>query len=394
MGGSGTGTTVVRLWFPALIAGSLALLLITIASYALVDTPSARILFWLGLGGEQNIGAWWSGMLLALAAFLTFDGYFDSTRSRGERRGWLALGFALLLLSLDEIASLHEFLSLLGFKYLAALGVVGLALASYGMERLYRARVAKRSFISLLVAFGLLASVPAHEYFQHALEWNNNLIYGLRAFFEEGTEIVAMLLFVSVGRANSAALWRSSRDFVAVFTRRRQLISVAAILLWPALVAATFVMPRSGAADWLAAVLFLACALLIARAAALQGAFDAPALLLILLYLAASAAANAASYRWDPAVFGTAVSLRGVAFAVLLLCIAGTLKASGRPVRPGRAVLVVGAIAASAIAWPGSQLLWCSLPPVLALALLGIESKAAAPAKAALPVDPLRVSAA
>jgi hypothetical protein len=394
MAGADAGSSTVHRWFFALIAGSAALLLITIASYALADEPYARLLFWLGLGGEQNIGAWWSGALLVVAAFLVFDGFFDSAKPVAERRGWLALGFALLLLSFDEIASLHEYLSALGFQYLAALGVVGLALASYGMERLYRARVNKRTMFSLVLAFGLLATVPIHEFFQHQLEWNDPLIYGVRAFFEEGTELLAMLIFVSVGRSNAVSLWRSSQDFVAALVRHRQLVSLTALALWPCLVAASFVMPRQGGVDWLAVTLFLACAVLAARGAAVRGELEPRALTLILFYVAASAAANAVSFRWDPVLFGTAVNIRGIVFALLVLNGAMLLKANRRPVSMARAALVAAAIAASAIAWPSSQLLWCALPPAVALLMYGIESKQAARSKTApLAAAPLQAPA-
>jgi hypothetical protein len=388
MGGPSIGSMAVRYWFPALLAGSAALLLVTIASYASVGAPSARLLFWIGLGGEQNIGAWWSGMLLATAAFLVFDGCFDPVKSPIERRGWFALGCALLLLSFDEIASLHEYLTVLGYKYLAALGVVGLALAGYGMERLYRARVSKRTLFNLLVAFGLLASVPVHELLQHALEWSNALIYGFRAFFEEGTELVAMLLFISVGRRNSASLWRSSQTFLVTLVRGR-LVSLTALLLMPLLVAATFVLPRPGGpADWLTATLFLACALLGARDAALRGDIEARALSLIGFYLVASAAANAVSFRWDPVVLGAAVNIRGSVFALLLLIAAAFLKTNDRPTRASGALLLAAATAASAIAWPSAQLLWCGLPAALALLMFAIESKKAADGNAV----PLRAS--
>jgi hypothetical protein len=139
------------------------------------------------------------------------------------------------------------------------------------------------------------------------------------------------------------------------------------------------VLSRPGATtDWLATTLFLACALLVARAAALRGALDTRELLLILFYVAASAAANAIPFTWDAVVFGTAVSVRGIAFAVLMLGATVLLEANDRPVRASRASLIVAAIAASATAWPSSQLLWCGLPPMLALLLFGIESKVAA----------------
>ena len=379
------GAISTRLWFGVLIAVSAALLLVTFASYPLVDHRRlARLLFWLGLGGEDNIGAWWSGMLLALAGFLAFDGFFDSNKSPAERRGWLALGFALLLLSFDEIASLHEYLSLLGREYLAVLGVVGLSVASYGMGQLHRGGASTRTLRMLLLAFGLLATVPFHELLQHRLQWDNQVVYGLRAVLEEGTEIVAALIFVSVGRATSASLLRGSQDFLVALVRNRRVVTLTALLLWPVLTAATFALPQPGGpADWLASTLFLGCALLAVRAGALRGALDWRALSVVVFYIGASAAATAVKFEWHPLVLGTRVSIRGIALALLVLTAVAVLKTNGRRLQPSRALVAAAGIAAGAVAWPFSQILWCGLPPVLALWLFRIESKTAAQSRIA-----------
>ena len=109
-------------------------------------------------------------------------------------------------------------------------------------------------------------------------------------------------------------------------------------------------------------------------------------------YLAASSAATAVKVQWHPLVLGTPVNIRGVAFALLILTAGTVLSANGRPLKPSRAVLAAAAIAASAIAWPSSQILWCGLPPVLALWLFGIESRTAAQCRiASVGVDTLHV---
>jgi hypothetical protein len=367
-------------WFGVLVGISAALVVITMASYAVVveHRGLALFLFWLGLGGENNIGAWWSGMLLALAAFFAFDGFFDTTKRPLEQRGWLALGFALLLLSFDEIASLHEYLSELGLKQLAVLGVVGLALASYAMQQLRRARVAWRTLAVLLLAFALLASVPLQELIQHKLEWDSPVIYGLRALLEEGTEILAMLIFVAVTSANSASLLRSSQDCFASLARRRWLVATAAFLLWPILVAATFELTTGGAASWLASLLFLGAALLAVRAALLGDGLHARSLALILFYVAASATATAMQYGWHPALGGVEVNLRGAVFAMVVVTAIAILRANGRRLNAPRALLIAAIIGAAAVVWPASQLLWCGLPPALAIWLFGIEQKAVA----------------
>jgi len=378
------GAISIRLWFCVLLSVSTALLVITVLSYAVEQRSLKLVLFWFGLGGEANIGAWWSGMLLALAAFLAFDGFFDQSKPSAERRGWLALALALLLLSFDEIASLHESLAELGLGYLAVLGAVGLTLAAYGMLQLHRGRVPVRRLRSLLLAFGLLASVPIHEVIQHRLQWDNQLIYGLRACLEEGTEIVAMLIFVSVARTTSMSLLQASQDFLVALVRWRRLLALTALLLWPVLVAVTFALSRPGGPPaWLASTLFMACALLAVRAGMLRGELDPRSLALIVFYLAASAAANAVPFTWTPDVLGAAISLRGVVFAVLLVSAVAVLKANGRRLKAPRALLIAAVIGASAIVWPSSQILWCALPPALALWLYGIESKAAVAAQPA-----------
>jgi len=380
MGRPSAGDLSTRLWFGGLIAVSAALLVITFASYALIDhRPLALLLFWLGLGGEDNIGAWWSGMLLALGAFLSFDGFYDPSKSLAERRGWLALGFALLLLSFDEIAALHEYLSTLGLQYLAVLGIVGLSVAFYAMLQLYRARVAKRTVTTLLLAFGLLATVPIHEVIQKSLQWDNQIIYGLRAFLEEGTELLATLIFISVTRETSTSLLRGSQDFLVALVRHRRVITLTALLLWPVLTAATFVLPQPGGpADWLTSLLFMGCALLAVRAGVLRSEVDSRTLSVTVFYAAASAAATAVKIQWHPLVLGSPVNIRGIALTLLGLTAIVVLNANGRPLKPARVVLAATAIAASALAWPTSQILWCGLPPVLALWLYGMDSKTAA----------------
>jgi hypothetical protein len=364
-------------WFAALVGVSALLLLVTQFSYAFAGSGSiSTVLFWLGLGGENNIGSWWSGMLLALGAVFAFDGAAGSTKPRYERRGWYSLGLALLLLSFDEVAALHEYLSTRGMTYLAVLGVIGLALVGYAMVQLARARVSKRKLELLLAGFGLLATVPVHEVVQQALEWPDPVVYGVRAMLEEGTEIAAMLMFIWVLRANSVAALQNSLGLFSALARRRRAIVAGGVVLWPALTALTLVLPYPGGpADWLAALLFLLCALLVIRTAVQNGTVDARSKWLIALFVSASAAANAVKVGWNPLVLGAPVSLRGVALALGVLAAVVLLRASGRRMNTRRALLVAVAIAGSAAVWSTSQLAWCALPPLLALWMYSIESR-------------------
>jgi hypothetical protein len=150
-------------------------------------------------------------------------------------------------------------------------------------------------------------------------------------------------------------------------------------LLWPVLTATALALPRPGGpADWLASTIFLGCALLAVRAGVLRGRFDWRSLSVVLFYVAASAAATAVSFLWHPLVLGARISIRGIALTLLVLSAVAVLKANGRPLRASHVLLAATAIAASSVAWPTSELLWCGLPPILAVWLYAIESKTAA----------------
>jgi hypothetical protein len=171
-----------------------------------------------------------------------------------------------------------------------------------------------------------------------------------------------------VARTTSKSLLHATQDFLVAVVRWRRPLALTALTLWPILVAATFALTRPGGPPaWLASTLFMACALLAVRAAMLRGALDPRFIALIVLYLAASAAANAVPFTWTPDVLGVAVSLRGVVFALLVVCAVAVLEANGRRLKAPRVLLIAAVIAASAIVWPSSQLLWCGLPPALAL---------------------------
>src|SRR5690242_4287984 len=63
----------------------------------------------LNLTEENVTAAWFSGMLLLTGSLLAADGYFRlrSTHFKAALAWWVIAGM-LMVLSLDEIASLHE----------------------------------------------------------------------------------------------------------------------------------------------------------------------------------------------------------------------------------------------------------------------------------------------
>ena len=60
------------------------------------------------LNGEAGVPAWFSGLLLAAAAGMSFVFAVFKLPYPSERRYWTLLGVVFLALSLDEVASFHE----------------------------------------------------------------------------------------------------------------------------------------------------------------------------------------------------------------------------------------------------------------------------------------------
>ena len=353
---------------PIVIGVSVLLLLITFLSYPLARHGFlSAMLFSLGLGGERNVGAWWSGMLFVLAAVHALDRAVGARAARTESRAWIALAAAFLLLSLDEVAGLHEWLSLRSFLYLVPLGTLGLALVGYSLANLRRANVPLRT---LLLGFALLATVPLQELVQNTQEWTNAWAYGARALVEEGTEVAAALLLIAGTNAGLSRADASRPEPCA------SLVTFGAPLFWlslgalPFVIVAAYELNLTGPADWLGSVLFLWCALL--ALSAIQG--DVAALPKAGVYLLASVGANAVRSDWDPFVFGYSANLRGLFFGLLLLAAALVVSAAGRPWRERSIWLALGGVTLlGALFFPHPQLVWSTWPAAVALLCLFIE---------------------
>jgi hypothetical protein len=356
----------------AIIGVSLFLLAVTPLSYALNGHgPLSILLFWFGLGGETNVGAWWSGVLFLLGAVFALDRTVESSRTSTERRGWTALAAALALLSFDEIAALHEFLSARGRVYLVPVGLLGLGLVSYSLVHLRRARVALHK---LLLAFALLATVPLQELIQRTHEWHNPVIYGLRALLEEGTEIVAALLLVAATSGGLVRLRMEPQTFASVARFGMPLLWLALVAL-PLAALAVYPIYLPGASNWLGTTLFLACALLALRQAAPR---REPVLLMAAaLYLLASLGSNAVRPDWDPLVLGHNVNLRGIYFGTLLLAAPWVL-ARGQSWRQRAFWLALaGCTLLAAFLLQRPQVIWSTWTPTIALLCFYIEISAA-----------------
>jgi hypothetical protein len=357
---------------------SLFFVAVTFASYAWAKHGLlSRLLFWVGLGGENNLGAWWSGMLLLTGALHAFDGFGDTDNRPGARRGWLVLSAMLLALSFDEVASLHEFLARTEDpRYLLVLGIIGVVLLAYSVGQLAISHVPWRILALILLSFALFGSVVLQEEYQTSRTWNNPVIYGARALIEEGTEIAGMLILIFVARANTRVLLnRHHPDALIAATRGRIPLIVTAGVLIPIMTGATFILPYPGGpADWLVACIYLLCAVCVFRPILIgDEVLNQRTALLLLFYLVASAISVGLKLSWDPEILGVPVSIRGIGVAGLLLTANLVFRAAGRRTTiwfyPAAAVVLLASL------WSSSQLLWCTIPSCVALWIFSCETR-------------------
>ncbi|MDJ1008313.1 MAG: hypothetical protein QNJ13_10865 [Paracoccaceae bacterium] len=337
---------------------------------------SARVYELFDIAWENNVAAWWSGALLALAAFLAAEAASRHRESDPAlARGWAILAGLLLFLSADEIGSLHERLGLLGGTL--GLGAWALILplgALLGMLYLYAAtllwtRGARRSILLVTLAFTLLASVALQEYVEHAVAWGSRSAEALRLVVEEGTELTGMLILVAT---LLAAFDPGSERPFGMFERRGGSILLVALFAAAGLLALTLSLDdlagRGRPIDWLTAVLWLAAAALAARRA-VDGVYPLAHAAMALVYVVASAAAVAVDLA-DPLPLGAwETGERAFVYAVLMAAVLPFW------LRLGRFGAGIGALGAALLyaGFPASAFTDFVLPCGLALAVFGFH---------------------
>jgi hypothetical protein len=358
-----------NVWAPAILGVSLLLVVCTLLNFPLAGgRPLSLVLFTLGLSGESNVGAWWSGMLFLVAGLCALERAADPRRAAEERRGSAALAAALMLLSLDEVAWLHEWLTERSRLLLLCFGVVGLGIVAYSFRQLHRAHVPLHQF---WLGFALLATVPMQKLITQGAM--NAWVYGTVIALEECAELAGALVLLA---ATSHALRQAGASrlvpFVCVARFATPMLWLAAAAL-PLAAAATYTLNLTGAANWLGATLFLSCALQAMRAAQWG---DPTAVAKAALYLVASVGAVAVRPDWDPVVSGHGVNIRGLYFGILLLggaCVVG----SSNPWRRLLFLALAAVTLLSAFVLLRPQLVWSMWPPTVALLCFFMELTAA-----------------
>jgi hypothetical protein len=314
---------------------------------------------------EENVAAaWFSGMLLLLGSMLAADGYF---RLRGTNLkaalAWWVIAAMLLVMSLDEIACLHERIE--DWKTGPILSFVPFLLVLLGgcawsFLQLWVTPSERKKVPGLVLGFGLLVSIGGQEILERIvlLPW---YLKPFRFAFEEGCELAGMLTLIYTAMPNAAGLFEDTRPaqgpaFSGVAAMRWPILLAAIAIAWPlaGITASMDAQPLLGHfSDWLSsALLFFAAALLVRRWACSRTREHFPTSGVVLL-----CAASAICVQFDPIgdrnifpgsstieLLGLHLNTRLVLLGLCCLGAAESLRARGPGYRTGAAALAVAGL--------------------------------------------------
>jgi hypothetical protein len=200
------GQRLLKLWYwTALIVSVIFVLAIPVSWYFPDFVPG--IVGRMNLGNENNLGAWWSGVLLFMLACHSYDaGAAEYDRAPRIARAWMIIAAILLFLSADEIGSLHErlmifgsFLGVSGWAMLLPLGgIIGVYLL-LALYTFWQSDDGSRQYVlPLFVGFGILGSVAIQEFIELAVDWGSGAGVWIRLAVEEGSELLGMIILLRV----------------------------------------------------------------------------------------------------------------------------------------------------------------------------------------------------
>jgi hypothetical protein len=229
----------------------------------------------LNLTNENVAAAWFSGMLLLLASLHAADGFFRLRRTNIRTAlAWCVISGMLLALSADEIGSLHERIDdtlKMGpwLSYLPFL-IVLLGACAWSFIQLWITPSERSRVPGLIIGFGILISVGGQEYIEKAFRWPWYL-GPLRSGFEEGSELVGMMILIKTMLPNSTGLFTYARRihapaFSSIYALRWFIVAGAAIIAWPvSIMSASLDLQAVDGhlSDWLACALFALSAVLV-----------------------------------------------------------------------------------------------------------------------------------
>jgi hypothetical protein len=174
----------------------------------------------LDLDSETSIGTWWQQLVLVVAALLGgVLGWINRGLDQGRARRWSVLGILLLLMSIDEGASVHERLiepmrdsfdidgGILWFAWVIPAFVTVLAVVAYFLRFWWSLPSGPRQRFAIGAALFLVGALVTEMLSGvYLTERSVDLGYGLLNGVEEGFEMVGAVLLVS------ALLWMVQVD--------------------------------------------------------------------------------------------------------------------------------------------------------------------------------------
>jgi len=102
---------------------SLILVLVVVETAYVVSFKTQTLLPFFDIDGEANFPTWVSRTLFSFAGFLAFGNYLLNNKNK---MFWLVLSLCCLFVSMDEVAQVHEKISILtGTKWVYFYGPIG-----------------------------------------------------------------------------------------------------------------------------------------------------------------------------------------------------------------------------------------------------------------------------
>lgn len=260
-------------WMFALIVISTFTVAATVLYFDLGIEPLA----YFNLAFENNAAVWWSSILLLLAALHAYDGRrLWRTGQPRAARGWAALSLLLLILSADEVGSLHERVETLlpwsAWQNLLPFVLVLAGLLGYVILALWSAPGQRRQLALVVAGFAMFGVTAVLEIVEATMAWRQVISPGVRAGLEEGAELAGALLLIRAALPNTRGIFApGGRGRGPVFDAplaRRGAVLVLALAAAPAAAYLSGMWAADGRgrpADWLAVLLFFLTAVATVR---------------------------------------------------------------------------------------------------------------------------------
>jgi hypothetical protein len=194
-----------------LFVAAVAIVFLNVANVFL-GQPSWQITRLIGLDTESNFSTWFSGMILAIAAFFAYQVSVAAGPHRGCRT-WQIVAFVLLFMSCDEVAMIHEnagefiakhFIVLSQTKHSAWLLVFGVPILIGVMFLARRINLyITSSKAHLFLGVGLLSYIAGAFLFESMLGLRffpdlakTTWLWTTEEIFEEGLEMLGVIMII------------------------------------------------------------------------------------------------------------------------------------------------------------------------------------------------------